>query len=175
MFFSTGVYFSIMTIGKSIRLLREALKIKQNDFAEKCDIEAGTLCAIEKRESARTKFAKQIANKGFGISTDLLETIKNETDAESIARAIESGAIPKPDDSLSVTSLLVKERACIPYGNAESSNVIAMTPTGNIKTLIELAQKMSPAGQERLIGYATSLVDQFPVEVKPVKSSSSQN
>lgn len=164
-----------MTIGKSIRLLREALKIKQNDFAEKCEIEPGTLCAIEKRESARTNFAKQIANKGFGITTDLLETIKDATAADSIARAIKSGAIPSLDDSLSFAAHRVRETDSRPYGNTEDSNIREMPLAGNIKTLVDLARKMSPAGQERLIGYATSLVDQFPIEVNPAKSSSSRN
>jgi transcriptional regulator with XRE-family HTH domain len=152
-----------MAIGKSIRLLREALDIQQNDFAEKCDVEVGTLSALENRDSSRTKYARQIANKGFGISTDLLETISDMAAADSIARAIKAGTINVSTDGFSIASVAAQEQQRPTYQPETASLVERIEKLDKkskalVYALVDTIEAFQDGAKKKLPGKQTKLV-----------------
>jgi len=64
-----------MAIGKQIRHYRQKAKWKLKELSSECDVDVGTLSALEKRDSSRSEFFQQIA-KAFGLT---LEQLADET------------------------------------------------------------------------------------------------
>jgi len=60
-----------MALGKRIRYLRDRLGWTLEQLAERSGVDVGTISALEVRDSARSKYARQIAA-GLGVSLDEL-------------------------------------------------------------------------------------------------------
>jgi len=60
-----------MALGKRIRYLRDRLGWTLEQLAERSGVDVGTISALEVRDSARSKYARQIAV-GLGVSLDEL-------------------------------------------------------------------------------------------------------
>jgi len=60
-----------MALGKQIRYLRDRLGWTLEQLAERSGVDVGTISALEVRDSARSKYARQIAA-GLGVSLDEL-------------------------------------------------------------------------------------------------------
>jgi hypothetical protein len=56
----------------------------------------------------------------------------------------------------------------------QPASVTPLPLAGRLKDLVDIARRLSDTGQDRLIGYAHGLLEQFPAQANPASSSSSR-
>jgi len=149
-----------MALGKSIKLLRTSLGYTLDDLSDRCNVDRGTISALENRDSQRSQYAAAIANKGFGLSMEVLQEIQDAVAADSIARAIQSGKIRLP---ASIAETIA----------TQAPNLARLTPPPDplLAELLTHARRLSPIGLARLVERAASLAEQYPAQANPAKSS----
>lgn len=91
-----------MALGKQIRHHRTRLNLTLEQLSEKSDVDVGTISALENRDSARTKFASQIA-KAMSMTVEQLEDENWSPDqTHELQQATHTAEEPKQNSGYSV-------------------------------------------------------------------------
>ena len=99
-----------MALGKQIRHYRNKAGWKLKQLSEACDVDVGTISALENRDSTRSEFFAPIA-KAFGLT---LEQLADESISHDISSAITKDnpkKLPVDPDAAVLSRLKIMEKA----------------------------------------------------------------